>query len=229
MGDRLASLIEVVICSGFVTQTALGLGLLLLGVNARTRDGGLSLMAVTLLSLSDTALLLALMFLFLRMRGDSPKALFLDNRSVRRESLLGLATVPVVLLAVGALGMGIERLAPWLHTVEQNPLASLLGTGRNVAIFGVVVVIAGGVREELQRAFVLDRFERHLGGAPLGLFVYSIAFGLGHTLQGWDAAVLVAALGAVWGVMYLWRRSVVAPIVCHALFNLAQVLYHGVG
>jgi membrane protease YdiL (CAAX protease family) len=39
----------------------------------------------------------------------------------------------------------------------------------------------------------------------------------------------VATLGAVWGLMYLWRRSVVAPVVCHALFNLAQVLYHGIG
>jgi hypothetical protein len=26
--------------------------------------------------------------------------------------------------------------------------------------------------------------------------------------------------------MYLARRSVVAPVVCHAAFNLAQVLYH---
>jgi membrane protease YdiL (CAAX protease family) len=31
----------------------------------------------------------------------------------------------------------------------------------------------------------------------------------------------------MWGATYLWRRSVVAPIVCHALFNLTEVAYYG--
>jgi len=45
-------------------------------------------------------------------------------------------------------------------------------------------------------------------------------------LQGYDAALVTGVLGLGWGVLFLWRRSVVAPMVCHALFNLAQVLYH---
>jgi membrane protease YdiL (CAAX protease family) len=84
-------------------------------------------------------------------------------------------------------------------------------------------VIAGGVREELQRAFLLHRFEQRLGGGGIGLVVTSLAFGLGHTLQGWDAAVTTAVLGACWGALYLARRSVVATVTSHALFNLAQV------
>ena len=46
-----------------------------------------------------------------------------------------------------------------------------------------------------------------------------------------DAEVRVApfdvvcfALGALWGAMWLRRRSIVAAAVCHALFNLGQVL-----
>jgi membrane protease YdiL (CAAX protease family) len=52
----------------------------------------------------------------------------------------------------------------------------------------------------------------------------SIAFGLGHTLQGWDAAVLTGALGAVWGFIYLTRGSAIAPIVSHSLFNSGELL-----
>jgi membrane protease YdiL (CAAX protease family) len=43
-------------------------------------------------------------------------------------------------------------------------------------------------------------------------------------VQGWDAVVATGLLGAFWGVVYLKRRSVVAPIVCHAIFNLTEIL-----
>ncbi|HVB37643.1 MAG TPA: CPBP family intramembrane glutamic endopeptidase, partial [Vicinamibacterales bacterium] len=83
--------------------------------------------------------------------------------------------------------------------------------------------IAGGLREEIQRAFILRRFERYLGGPTVGIIVSSIGFGAGHIVQGWDAVVTTAALGAFWGVVYLRRRSIAAPVVSHAGFDLLQI------
>ena len=80
------------------------------------------------------------------------------------------------------------------------------------------------MREELQRAFLLRRFEQHLGGAAVGVIVLSVAFGLGHVVQGWDAVITTGALGAFWAVLYLRRRSSIAPIVSHAGFNSLEVL-----
>ena len=115
--------------------------------------------------------------------------------------------------------------APALHNVETNPLEEMASGGvANVLAFGVVGILAGGVREELQRAFMLRRFEQHLGGARVGVLVLSVAFGLGHFVQGWDAAITTGVLGAVWAVLYLRRRSSVAPIVSHAGFNSLEVL-----
>jgi membrane protease YdiL (CAAX protease family) len=54
--------------------------------------------------------------------------------------------------------------------------------------------------------------------------VLSVAFGLGHIVQGWDAVVTTALLGAFWAVLYLRRRSAVAPLVSHAGFNTLEVL-----
>jgi membrane protease YdiL (CAAX protease family) len=42
-------------------------------------------------------------------------------------------------------------------------------------------------------------------------------------VQGRDIAIVTAALGALWGAMWLRRRSIAAAAVCHALFNLGQV------
>ncbi len=56
------------------------------------------------------------------------------------------------------------------------------------------------------------------------MIVLSLACGLGHWLQGWDAAITTGALGAFWAVVYLRRRSSVAPIVSHAGFNALEIL-----
>jgi len=226
--DRLASLIEVIVCSGFPTQLVVMLALGTLGLQPFVSSSQLSLRYVTLLSLADTALLLGLVLFFLRVRGDDPRGLFFGARRAWPEATLGLLWVPVVFLVVGALSLLITRALPWLRNVPENPLASLLQRPFDIAVFAFVAVVAGGVREEFQRAFILDRFERHLGGATVGLVLFSFVFGLGHALQGWDATVLTAALGAIWGALYLWRRSVVAPLVCHAAFNLAEVAHHAI-
>jgi uncharacterized protein len=115
--------------------------------------------------------------------------------------------------------------APWLHNVETNPLEDLASGGAmNAGLFAVVAIFAGGVREELQRAFLLHRFEQYLGGAWLGVVLLSIAFGLGHFVQGWDAAITTGTLGAFWAVIYLRRRSSMAPVVSHAGFNSLEIL-----
>ena len=90
-------------------------------------------------------------------------------------------------------------------------------------MFIVVVIVAGGVREELQRAFILHRFEQRLGGIHLGLVLFTIAFGALHADQGIDVSIAVGLLGLIWGLIYIRRRSAVLPIVNHAGFNALQV------
>ena len=225
--ERLASLIEVMLCSGFPTQLSVMLGLATAGLSPVAADGGLSLSYITLLSLVDTVVLVSLIALFVRVRRDDWRALFLGARPVWREAGLGLALVPLVLLSVALLMAAVLRYAPWLHNVGENPLASLFRNGRDIAIFAFVVVVAGGAREEIQRAFILNRFARDLGGARFGLVLFSVLFGLGHLLQGFDAALATGLLGLVWGVLYLSRGSVIAPMVCHAMFNLTEVIHYG--
>ena len=138
------------------------------------------------------------------------------DASARTEVPLGLLSVVPVLLIAAAVLLISQYVAPWLHNVPDNPLAGLLQSPRDRWLFAIVALVAGGVREEVQRAFLLTRFEQHLGGARVGLVVTSVAFGLGHLLQGFDAALATGTLGFIWGAMYLWRRSSVAPIVSHA-------------
>ena len=100
----------------------------------------------------------------------------------------------------------------------------MLKTPRDAAVFAFVAMFAGGLREEVQRAFIVRRFDQYLGGAYFGILLYSGVFGLGHIDQGYAAVIATGLLGAAWGVLYWKRRSIIAPVISHAGFNLAQLV-----
>ena len=222
---RLQAILEMLLCSSVPTQLAIGWTLRLAGWSPVDRKGDLQLGFVTALTLLDTLALVGLMVWLMRARGERPAALWLGGRSVAREALTGVVHVPVVFSIAAVLLLTIRALTPQLHDVTVNPFEALAGTSvRDAALLAAVAIVAGGVREELQRAFLLDRFERYLGPAWAGVVVLSAAFGLGHLLQGQDAAIATGAMGAFWAVVYLRRRSSVAPMISHAMFNALEVL-----
>ncbi|MFA5911752.1 MAG: type II CAAX endopeptidase family protein [Vicinamibacterales bacterium] len=215
---------EIVLCSGYPTQIMLGEALKDAGIAPLNANGSLSATFVFALSLGDTAVLVALMLWLLIRNGEQPRQVFFGTRRAGEEAVVGLLSVPFVVAMVLALTLVIRAVAPSLRNVPENPLAGLLGTQTGLLAFLVVVIVAGGLREELQRAFLLHRFSHDLGSTGAGLLITSVAFGLGHTLQGWDAAILTGALGAAWGAIYLTRGSAVASIVSHSLFNCGELL-----
>jgi membrane protease YdiL (CAAX protease family) len=222
--QRLGALIEVLLCSGFPSQLFLIAVLTGFGMAIRTDAGDLSPRFVFTLSLLDTVLVVGLVLFFLRAHRESAKDVLLGRRNLRREALLGLALLPVVFFLVLVILGVILTLAPELHNVPRNPLEDMLQNRQDALIFGIVALIAGGIREEVQRGFILHRFSQYLGGGALGVVLFSAVFGLGHVDQGIDAAIATGLLGAAWGVVYLARRSIVAPMVSHAGFNLAQLV-----
>jgi membrane protease YdiL (CAAX protease family) len=227
---RLVALFEILLCSDFPTQLAVSATLRAFGVMSKGAGGGLSVRYVVGLSLIDTALLISLIVFLLRSHGERPREVFLGTRPVAGEIRRGLPMILVAfVIAIAVLG-SVQLLAPSLHNVAQNPLQDMLRRPRDAGLFAIVVVVAGGVREEIQRAFILHRFDEWLGGPYVGVIVWSAVFGVGHLLQGYDVAITTAVMGAYWAMVYVRRRSVVAPLVSHSGFNLLELAqYFAVG
>jgi membrane protease YdiL (CAAX protease family) len=216
--------LEILLCSGYPTQIVLGQLLMIAGIAPLGADGSLSAIFVFALSIADTLLLLSLIVFLLVRRGERPAAVFFGGRPAAAEVRAGVFSFPAVIIVVVSLMIAIRRFLPSLHNVPENPLEGLIGTGASAWLFLLVVIVAGGVREELQRAFLLHRFRSNLGKPWIGLVITSLAFGMGHTLQGLDAAVVTATLGAIWGAMYLTRGSALASVVSHSLFNSGELV-----
>jgi membrane protease YdiL (CAAX protease family) len=224
IGERLGALAEVILCSGFPTQILILAAMGGAGMRLPTADGALTPLFVSTLSMLDTALVVGLVFLFLRAHREDARDVLLGRRPAWREALVGISLLPMIFLVALLIIALILTFEPQLHNVPRNPVEDLMRNPRDAAVFGVVVMIAGGVREEIQRGFILHRFNQYLGGGVVGVVVHSTLFGLGHVYQGWDATIAVGTLGAIWGTIYLRRRSIIAPMVSHAGFNLAQLV-----
>jgi membrane protease YdiL (CAAX protease family) len=218
------ALLEVILVCGIPTQLVVFFPLAYFSGVPIIEGKQLSIELFALTSLIDTALVAILIRVFLSISNETSQAVFLGRRPPLREAVLGLAALPVVYLVVTAIAALLRVVAPWLHTVEENPFAVYMRTPVEAVIFGVVVVLAGGVREELSRSFILHRFEQRLGGITLGLAIYTLLFGALHLAEGADAAIAVTCLGLFWGLAYMKRRSAILPMVNHAAFDLLQVI-----
>jgi membrane protease YdiL (CAAX protease family) len=222
--SRLRALLEVLLCSGFPTQAVIGLALGVAGLRPG-KDGTLSLSLLATLAGLDSIVLIWLVLGFLKSGGESPRQVLLGPRAIGLEMLRGLVLVPWIFGIVIAVGLTIARWAPQL--IAPNPLASVASTWPQFVVLGLTVILAGGVREEVQRAFILHRCEQRLGGAAVGVVAFGLVFGAGHYLQGVSAVIITGLLGVFWSLVYLGRRSVVAPMVSHASFNLIEVIAFG--
>jgi len=215
--------LEVLLCSGFPTQLMISAVLIGFGMRPQTPDGKFNAPFIFALTLADTVLLVGLVLLFFRAHRESLREQLFGAVPIRRELLYGIFLIPVSFVVVVFVLMLVQLVVPSLRNVPLNPLAELAKTPGQAVLFALVVMIAGGVREEIQRGFILRRFEQYLGGGVVGLIVFSSLFGLGHLEQGRDVALATAVLGAFWGSVFLRRRSIAGPMVGHAGFNLLQV------
>jgi membrane protease YdiL (CAAX protease family) len=218
------ALLEVCLCSGAPTQLLVGGALALSGLRPGG-EGQLTLQLLALLAGLDTLILVSLVFALLVVGGESPRRVLLGTRPVVREVLRGFGLVPWVFLLAMVTGMALMRWAPGLFA--PNPFATLASTRWEFVLLAIVAVLAGGLREEIQRAFILHRCEQRLGGAIVGVIGFGLLFGLMHYVQGWNVVIITTLLGTLWNVVYLARRSVVAPMVSHASFNLIEVISFG--
>ena len=222
--ERFAAVFEVFLISGLPTQVILMGMLHALGMAMKTAEGRLAPRFVFTVSLIDAVMVVALVMLLLHARRESVREVLIGRGRVWREVLFGIVLIPIVFLVAIVMMALIITYAPSLRNVAHNPLEDMIRNRVDAVIFAVVVMIAGGVREEFQRGFIIHRFEGYLGGGAVGVLLYGVLFGLGHFEQGWDAAVVTGSLGIMWGLVYLRRRSIIGPMVSHAGFNLAQVV-----
>ena len=146
------------------------------------------------------------------------------HRPWPRGRWLGLSLMVPVLLRRLAGAAVLVRLVPDLHNVKRNPSKTCCRIAATPSLFAIVATVAGGVAKRFSAASSCT------GSSSISAAAEHRRAGLQRRSSGSATSIRdgmrrlrVATLGAIWGV-FSTRRSIIAPMVSHAGFHLAQLI-----
>ena len=193
----------------------------------------LSLFVVTQVSVSfvlvafstifrDLALVSLILF-FLWRNGEPIRSIGWTTEHLWKDAGLGVILfVPVFLVAglVESLLRAIGLSAP------SAPLPSFLtarGYWEFVLAFVLVVVVAVA-EETIFRGYLILRFGGVTRSTTAAILLSAVVFSLGHGYEGSAGLVTVGFIGAIFAVIYVWRKSLVAPVVMHFTLDFISIV-----
>jgi membrane protease YdiL (CAAX protease family) len=160
--------------------------------------------------------LVSLVLFFLWRNGERVIRIGWRAAHLREEIALGL----VLFIPFFVFTSGIEALlnAAGLTSpaIPRPSFLTAAGTGQFVLAFVLVSVVAAA-EETIFRGYLILRFEALSGKPVLAVVLSSFVFSLGHGYEGSAGVVTVGVMGLIFALVYLWRRSLVAPIIMHFL------------
>ena len=170
-----------------------------------------------------SAALAVLIAVLVRSDGQSLRQLGLARQGALHELSLGAPVLLALLVAHVLAALPIAGVAHLLgadnESAERAQTLSGLVTGVDAAELAVALVVAATFEEIAFRGFLLPRLRVVLGGWGPALFASAAIFAVGHLYEGTLGAVQAGLLGVFFGLAFLWRGRLEAPIVAHACFN----------
>jgi membrane protease YdiL (CAAX protease family) len=108
------------------------------------------------------------------------------------------------------------------HSADHAEVGrSLLPQGVTESVLWILLSLSAGFCEEITfRGYFQRQFEALTGSKGVALVMQAALFGIAHAYQGLWSALAVTAYGALFGAIALWRGSLRAGMVAHALTDV---------
>jgi membrane protease YdiL (CAAX protease family) len=85
-----------------------------------------------------------------------------------------------------------------------------------IAAWIALSISAGFCEEAIFRGYLQKQFQALTGSAALAVLIQAVVFGISHGYQGVRNVILITTLGAAFGALALWRKSLKPGMVLHA-------------
>jgi membrane protease YdiL (CAAX protease family) len=167
--------------------------------------------------------LVALVLFFLWRNGEPFQAIGWGAGHWGQEALVGLVLFPPLSLGATWLDGALHALG---LSAPATPLPALTpGRSPGEVLLAVVLVAVVALSEETMfRGYLILRLESITGSPVAAVLLSALVFSMGHGYEGSAGVLTVAMMGIAFAGVYLWRRSLVAPIVLHLLQDLFSIL-----
>jgi CAAX amino terminal protease family. len=184
----------------------------------------LSFKVVAVMSILRNLSLMCLVFYFLWRNGEAFRQIGLTRSKAAIEVLWGLALFFPITFAINVLDDVLGRIGIGRSTPPEQPsLFAFTGAGDLFLALALVITVAV-VEEILFRGYLIRRFSAISGNVPLAILVAAAIFSLGHHYEGGAGVLSAGIFGVFMGVVYTWRKSLVAPIVIHFIQDFVAII-----
>lgn len=167
--------------------------------------------------------LVGLILFFLWRNGEPYRLVGWRKNGWLKEIGLGLALFLPFALITGifeelflALGLTSPEEALPSFLAAQGPFEVLL------ALVLITIVALG--EETIYRGYLILRLKTLLGNGWAAALISSGIFALGHAYEGSAGIATVAVMGLAFAGVYIWRGSLIAPIVMHFIQNFIGII-----
>jgi membrane protease YdiL (CAAX protease family) len=182
----------------------------------------------TLVALETIAYNLALVLLiafFLWRNGEPPVRLGWSRRRPWAEAALGFLLFPPFVLFVGLIE-GIFLELGLTAPLESIPPFLAASGAQEYALALILVLVVAVTEETIYRGYLILRFTAVTNSRAAAVLCSTAVFSLGHGYQGSAGMATVAVIGLFFCFVYLWRKSLIAPMVLHFLQDFVGIIIY---
>lgn len=187
------------------------------------KQGTLSFVLTAVATIVRDLGLLSLILFFIWRNREPIRQIGWTFRNGWRDIPLGIAlSIPLfygVILLEGAL----EALG---FSVPATPMPSFLATEgiAEILLAFVLVVVVAVTEETIFRGYLTLRFRAIGASSAVAVLLSATIFSLGHGYEGSARVVTVGVMGLLFALVYLWRKSLIAPMVMHFVQEFVSVV-----
>ena len=187
------------------------------------KQGTLSFVIVAFASILRDLALVSLILFFVWRNNEPVTWIGWTLKNSRKEIVLGIVLFIPLTFGTGLLENGLRAMG---LSIPSTPLPSFLAA-RGMAEFllaFVLVVIVALAEETIFRGYLILRLKAVTAKPTAAVLLSAVIFSLGHGYEGSAGVVTVGVMGLVFALVYMWRQSLVAPIVMHFLQDFIGIV-----
>ncbi len=169
----------------------------------------------------DLALLALVLYLVWR-NGERFASIGLSVKGVTRELFLGLILFFPFFFGIGLIEKVLRSLG-YLFPTQPPSYLTPSGTGQ-FALALILLVVVAITEEVIFRGYLILRLDSFLKNTGAAVFLSAFVFSIGHGYQGRGSVIAIGFMGIFFGLIYLWRKSLVAPMVIHFLQDFLAMI-----
>jgi membrane protease YdiL (CAAX protease family) len=187
------------------------------------KQGSLSFVLAAFSTILRDLALVSLILFFVWRNGEPVYRIGWTFRGVRKDIALGIALFFPFSYANNLVERTLQAAG---FSVPSTPLPSFLAArGLTEFLMAFVLVAVVAVAEEtIFRGYLILRLKTVTQSQVAAVLLSAALFSVGHGYEGSAGVVTVGVMGLILGLVYLWRLSLVAPVVMHFLQDFLGIV-----